>query len=50
VVNVHVYLEGLMRFGEQFDAALAEAAGSAEDWAKGKTEINAAGRRMALLY
>jgi hypothetical protein len=48
--NVHVYPKGLMHFGEQFDAALAEATGSAEDWAKGKAEINAAGRRMALLY
>jgi ferredoxin--NADP+ reductase len=48
--NVHVYMAGLVRVGEQFDAALAEAAGGAEAWARKKAEINAAGRWMALLY
>lgn len=48
--NVHVYMAGLVRVGEQFDAAMAEAAGGAPAWAEKKAEINAAGRWMALLY
>jgi ferredoxin--NADP+ reductase len=48
--DIHVYLAGQARIGQQLDAALAEAAGSAEAWAKRKAEISDAGRWMALLY
>ena len=48
--NVHVYIAGLTRVSQQFDAALAEAAGGAEEWARRKAEICAAGRWMTLLY
>jgi ferredoxin--NADP+ reductase len=48
--DVHVYLAGQARLGQQLDVALAEAAGSAEAWAKRKAEISDAGRWMALLY
>ena len=48
--DVHVYLAGLNWVGEQFDAALAEAAGSAEVWAARKQQLKAAGRWMSLLY
>lgn len=48
--DIHVYLAGQTRIGQQLDAALAEAAGSAEAWAKRKAEISDAGRWMALLY
>jgi ferredoxin--NADP+ reductase len=48
--DIHVYIAGLALIGKQFDAALAESAGSAEAWAKRKAEIAAAGRWMTLLY
>lgn len=48
--EVHVYMAGLTRVGEQFDAALAEAAGGAEAWDARKEELKAAGRWMSLLY
>ena len=48
--EVHVYMAGLNRVGEQFDEALAEAAGSAEAWAARKAQLKAAGRWMSLLY
>jgi ferredoxin--NADP+ reductase len=48
--DIHVYVAGLAQIGQQFDAALAEAAGSAEAWAQRKAEIVAAGRWMTLLY
>jgi len=48
--DVHVYMAGLTRVGEQFDTALAEAAGSAEAWAARKAELKASGRWMSLLY
>jgi ferredoxin--NADP+ reductase len=48
--DIHVYLAGLALFGQQLDVALAEAAGSAEAWAKRKAEISDAGRWMSLLY
>lgn len=48
--DIHVYLAGLAQVGQQFDAALAVAAGGAEAWARRKAEISDAGRWMALLY
>ena len=48
--NIHVYIAGLTQIGQQFDTALAEAAGGAEAWARRKAEISAAGRWMTLLY
>jgi ferredoxin--NADP+ reductase len=48
--DIHVYIAGLTQIGQQFDAALAEAAGGAETWARRKAEIVAAGRWMTLLY
>ena len=48
--DIHVYVAGLTRIGQQFDTALAEAAGGAEVWARRKVEIVAAGRWMTLLY
>ncbi len=48
--NIHVYIAGLTQIGQQFNAALAEAAGDAEAWARRKAEIVAAGRWMTLLY
>lgn len=48
--EVHVYLAGLNWVGEQFDQALAEAAGSAEAWAARKQALNSAGRWTSLLY
>ncbi|MGY6554854.1 MAG: FAD-binding oxidoreductase [Wenzhouxiangella sp.] len=48
--EVHVYMAGLTRVGEEFDAALAKAAGSADAWNARKTALKAAGRWMSLLY
>ena len=48
--EVHVYIAGLTRVGEQFDAALAEAAGGTEAWDARKQELKAAGHWMSLLY
>lgn len=48
--DIHVYLAGLAQIGQQFDTALAEAAGGVEAWARRKAEISDAGRWMALLY
>ncbi|MCC5867881.1 MAG: oxidoreductase [Gammaproteobacteria bacterium] len=48
--EIHVYMAGLTWVGEQFDAALAEAAGGSEAWDARKEEIKAAGRWMSLLY
>lgn len=48
--DVHVYIAGLTQIGRQFDAALAEAAGGADAWARKKAEIDSAGRWMSLLY
>ncbi|TVQ41394.1 MAG: oxidoreductase [Wenzhouxiangella sp.] len=48
--EVHVYLAGLNWVGEQFDKALAEAAGSAEAWAARKEALKNAGRWTSLLY
>jgi ferredoxin--NADP+ reductase len=48
--EVHVYMAGLTRVGEQFDAALAEGAGGPEAWNARKKAFKAAGRWMSLLY
>lgn len=48
--EVHVYMAGLTRVGEEFDEALAEAAGGAEAWNARKQELKASGRWMSLLY
>lgn len=48
--DIHVYIAGLTQIAQQFDAALAEAAGGAEAWADRKAEIAGAGRWMTLLY
>jgi ferredoxin--NADP+ reductase len=48
--DIHVYLAGQARIGQQLDAALGVAAGGAEAWAARKAEISDAGRWMALLY
>jgi ferredoxin--NADP+ reductase len=48
--EVHVYMAGLTRVGEQFDAALAESASGAETWEARKEELQATGRWMSLLY
>jgi ferredoxin--NADP+ reductase len=48
--EVHVYMAGLTRVGEQFDAALGEVAGRADVWGARKEELKAAGRWMSLLY
>lgn len=48
--EVHVYLAGLTRIGQEFDTALAKAAGSPAVWEARKAELKAAGRWMSLLY
>ena len=48
--DVHVYMAGLAVIGQQLDAALAAAAGSAAAWAERKAELVAEGRWMTLLY
>ena len=48
--EVHVYMAGLTRVGEEFDAALSKAAGGADAWNARKAELKAAGRWMSLLY
>jgi ferredoxin--NADP+ reductase len=48
--DIHVYVAGLTLIGQQFDAALAEAAGGVEAWAKRKAELVASGQWMTLLY
>ena len=48
--EVHVYMAGLTRLGEQFDAAMAKAASGANAWNARKNELKAAGRWMSLLY
>ena len=48
--EVHVYIAGLHWVGEQFDQAMAEAAGSAEAWAERRQELESAGRWISLLY
>ncbi|QOC23291.1 oxidoreductase [Wenzhouxiangella sp. AB-CW3] len=48
--EVHVYIAGLHWVGEQFDQAMAEAAGSAGAWAERKQELESAGRWTSLLY
>ncbi len=48
--DVHVYMAGLAMIEQQFDAALAEAAGSAATWAERKAELVAEDRWMTLLY
>ena len=48
--EVHVYMAGLTRVGEEFDAALSKAAGGADAWNTRKAELKAAGRWMSLLY
>lgn len=48
--EVHVYMAGLSWVGEQFDLAVAEAAGSAQAWAARKQHLKDAGRWMSLLY
>ena len=48
--EVRVYMAGLARVGEQFDAALAKASGGAKAWEARKNELKATGRWMSLLY
>jgi ferredoxin--NADP+ reductase len=48
--EVHVYIAGLNWVGEQFDTAMAEAAGSVEAWAARKQQLESAGRWTSLLY
>ncbi len=48
--EVHVYMAGLTRVGEAFDAAVAKAAGGEEAWNARKEELKGAGRWMSLLY
>ncbi len=48
--EVHVYMAGLKRVGDQFDAAMTEAAGGAQAWNARKKELKDAGRWMSLLY
>ncbi len=48
--EVCVYIAGLNWVGEQFDLAMAEAAGNAETWAARKEKLQKAGRWTSLLY
>lgn len=48
--HTYVYLAGLEEIREQLDRALAELAGSADEWQRRKAELVAGGRWVELLY